>query len=128
MTESSTYDVTTDVGKVRLLLNDVATPWVFTDAEVQALLDLEGGTVKLAAAQAIDAQATNEALAAKVLRDADGKSTDGAKLADAMRRHAAALREQAVRELEDAEDGFFMGIVDLNDAADPPELTAWPFR
>lgn len=120
----STYDVTTDVGKVRLLLNDIATPWVFTDADVQAFLDLEGGSVKRAAAQAIDSQATNEALASKVIRDADGKSTDGAKLADAMRRHAAALRAQADVE-DDAADSYF-DLVPGVDSCRRPELTEWP--
>jgi hypothetical protein len=82
-------DFTTDIGKVRLLLNDVdeATS-VFEDAEIQAFLDLEGGSVKLAAAQAIDTNATNEALASKVIKDHQ-LSTDGAKVADAMRKHAA---------------------------------------
>lgn len=124
MTESSSYDVSTDLGKVRLLLNDIAAPWVFTDADVQAFLDLEGGSVKRAAAQAIDSQATNEALAAKVIRDADGKSTDGAKLADAMRKHAEALRAQA--DVEDAADGFFEIVPGAPTCGRPPELTEWP--
>jgi hypothetical protein len=84
---ANTYDVTTDAGKVRLLLNDVADPWVFNDAEIDAFLALEGDVVKLAAAQAIDVNATNEALASKVIRTQD-LTTDGAKLADAMRKHA----------------------------------------
>ena len=53
MSETAGYDVTTDIGKVRLLLSDIVTPWVFTDTELQAFLDMEGG-VKRAAAQAID--------------------------------------------------------------------------
>jgi hypothetical protein len=97
-----TYDVTTDRGRVRLLLNDVDRDTaVFTDGEIDAFLALEGGTVKLAAAQAIDTNATNEALASKVIRDHQVQ-TDGARLADAMRKHAASLREQAADE-----DGFF---------------------
>jgi len=126
MTETpaeATYDVTTDVGKVRLLLNDIADPWVFTDTEVQAFLDLEHGSIKLAAAQAIDANATNQALASKVIRDHE-LTTDGAKLADAMRRHADALRAQVALELEDSEDGFFFGVVSL-DSQCGPELTGY---
>ena len=126
MTETpaeATYDVTTDVGKVRLLLNDIGDPWVFTDTELQAFLDLERQSVKLAAAQAIDANATNQALASKVIRDHE-LTTDGAKLADAMRRHADALRAQVALELEDSEDGFYFGAVSL-DSPCGPELTGY---
>lgn len=113
------YDPSTDIGKVRLLLNDVdADDEIFTDTEIQALLDLEGGSVKLAAAQAIDSQATNEALAAKVIKDHQ-LATDGAKLADAMRKHAAALRIQA----ENDGDGYFE-VVDFT-AGSGPELANW---
>ena len=48
-TPGFTYEVTTDVGKVRLLLNDVDRDTaVFNDLEIQAFLDLEGGSVKRA--------------------------------------------------------------------------------
>src|SRR6476620_846079 len=120
MSEPSTYDVTSDIGKVRLLLNDVATPWVFTDAELQALIDLEGG-VKRAAAQAIDTNATNLALATRVLRTQD-VNLDGAKLADAMRKHADSLRAQA--DQADSDEGFFFDITPSG--ACHPELTEWP--
>lgn len=123
MPDPSTYDVTTDVGKVRLLLSDVASPWVFTDEELDALLSLEGGSVKRAAAQAIDTNATNQALASKVIRDHD-LTTDGAKLADAMRKHAAALRAQA--DVEDADAGAYFDIVSPVTGCRVPELTEWP--
>lgn len=121
------YDPTSDVGKVRLLLNDVdAAAEVFTDNEVQAFLDLEGGSVKRAAAQAIDTNATNEALASKVLRTQD-LATDGAKVADAMRKHADRLRQQADREDADGDDGAFFDIVPMNGPTSRPELTGWPW-
>jgi len=116
------YDPTTDLGMVRLLLNDVAAPWVFTDSELQAFLDLEGGSVKLAAAQAIDTNATNMVLATRVLRTQD-LSADGAKVADAMRKHADRLREQASAADEDG-DGFHFEVIDLDGGR--PELTGWP--
>jgi len=100
---SSSYVVGTTQGLVRLLLSDVASPWVFTDDEINALLLLEGGSVKRAAAQAIDTNATNLVLASRVLRTQD-LQTDGAKVADAMRAHAKALRDQADREDEDDAD------------------------
>lgn len=122
------YDPTTDEGRVRLLLNDTdeAGGYVFTDDEITAFLALEGGSVKRAAAQAIDTNADNEALASKVLKDAD-QSTDGAKVADALRKRAAELRRQA--DLEDeAGDGAFFDIVDFPDSISGPELTGrqWP--
>jgi hypothetical protein len=118
---ATTYDPDTDSGKVRLLVNDVGDPWVFQNAEIDAFLTLERGNIKRAAAQAIDTNATNEALASKVLRTQD-LATDGAKVADAMRKHAAALREQADVDDELGEE-FFFDLVDLNDDQLGPELT-----
>ena len=116
------FDPATDIGKVRLLLNDVDTAsYVFTDAEVQAFLDLEGGSVKLAAAQAIDTNADNEVLASKVLRTQD-LTTDGAKLARALHARADALRAQA--DADDQGDGW-VGIVDTVTRPRWPELSGW---
>jgi hypothetical protein len=126
------YDVTTDNGKVRLLLNDVdedENAVVFTDDEIQAFLDLEGGSVKRAAAQAIDTNASNEALASKVLRSQD-LATDGAKVADAMRKHADRLREQADRDDAEGDDGAYFEFVPMNGPVCGPELTgrqSWPY-
>ena len=122
---SFTYDVTTPRGQVRLLLSDVdAATAVFQDAEIDAFLALEGDSVKLAAAQAIDANATNEALASKVIKDHQ-LSTDGAKVADAMRKHAQALRDQ-VAGYDDA--GVFE-IVDFTtswpEGTEPPLTGCW---
>lgn len=110
---SNSYVPTTPIGMVRLLLNDVGEPWVFTDTEIHALLTLEGGSVKLAAAQAIDTNATNMVLASRVLRTQD-LQTDGAKVADAMRAHAAELRRQVV-EVDD--DGAYFEVVSLDPTA-----------
>ena len=118
------YTPTTDEGKVRLLLNDVAEPYVFGDEEILAFLELEGGSIKRAAAQAIDTNATNEALASKVLRSQD-LSTDGAKVADAMRKHADRLREQADGDDANGEDGAYFDIVPMTGSC-RPELTGWP--
>ncbi|MEV5001946.1 hypothetical protein [Nocardioides sp. LML1-1-1.1] len=108
-----TINFSTPVGQVRLLINDVDEgAQVFSDDELNAFLSLERGNAKRAAAQAIDAQATNEALALKVLKDHQ-VTTDGAKLADAMRRHADSLRKQAREDEDDADDGFYFGVVDI---------------
>lgn len=117
-------DYTTAVGMVRLLLNDITeTALVFSDDELEALVTLEGGSVKLAAAQAIDTNATNLVLASRVLRTQDVQ-TDGAKVADAMRKHADRLREQAAADAEDG-DGFFFEVIEPS--VTRPELTGWPF-
>jgi hypothetical protein len=112
----------TDTDVVRLLLNDIdENSAVFSDEEIQTFLDLEGGAVKLAAAQAIDTNADNEALASKVLRTQD-LATDGAKIADALRKRAQALRDQHNAGLE--EDGYFDVIP--GDGECPAELAPWP--
>lgn len=122
-------DYATEIRLVRLLLNDVAADdadRVFTNAEILDFLALEGLSVKRAAAQAIDTNATNEVLSSKVLRTPAGVQTDGAKVADAMRKHAVALREQADDE-DEAGDGFYFDVVDLDGGACRPELTQWPY-
>lgn len=112
------YDPASDAGMVRLLLNDVSSPWIFSDAEINAFLALEG-SVKRAAAQAIDTNADNEALASKVLKSQDVQ-TDGSKVADSLRKRAQALRDQA-----EADDGGFFEIVDPLAAECRPELTGY---
>lgn len=94
-------DFETAAGRVRLLLNDVdEANLVFTDQEIAAFLALEGDNVKRAAAQAIDTNADNEALASKVIKDHQ-VTTDGAKVADALHKRATELRHQADVEGED---------------------------
>lgn len=116
-------DDTTSIRQVRLLLNDVdPAAQVFTDADINDFLALEGGHVKLAAAQAIDTNASNEVLASKVLRSQDWQ-TDGAKAADALRKHAQALREQHANAVADEDDGWFE-VVDAPGRW--PELTERP--
>lgn len=113
-----------DVATVRLLIADThsdAAKQLLTTQQLQSFLDLEGGSVKLAAAQALDTIASSEALVSKVIKSQD-LTTDGAKTAEALRKHAAQLRQQAA----DSDDGYFE-IVDLTGtAATGPELAWWP--
>lgn len=111
---ATTYDPTKPRGQVRLLLNDVSAPWIFSDAEIDAFLTMEGQSVKRAAAQAIDTNATNEALASKVIKDHQ-LSTDGAKVADAMCKHATALREQA----DEYDDAGYFEVIDFDPDCQP---------
>ncbi|PZR55228.1 hypothetical protein DNL40_02335 [Xylanimonas oleitrophica] len=108
-----TVGYSTPVEQVRLLLADVASDEArrtLTDDQISGYLALQGGSeddapvwvVKRAAADALDAIATSEALVGKVVRTADGISTDGAKVADALRKHAQTLRDQAVQAEDDA--------------------------
>ena len=55
-----TYDITTDVGKVRLLIGDktIADP-VFTDEEIAVFLANNGNSIYLAAAEALEAWAAS---------------------------------------------------------------------
>lgn len=101
--------LTTDVGKVRLLLPDrVEAEAIFQDEEIEAFLAIEGSVLKRAVALAIETIATDEALVQKVLK-LDDKQTDGAKLAEALLKRAKTLRDQAKQEaddaLEEADDG-----------------------
>lgn len=109
----STYDVTTPAGQVRLLLNDVGAPWVFNDDEIAAFLALESQNVKRAAAQAIDSNADNQALAAKVITTRDG-SVNGAAVADSLRKRAQTLRDQALFDEENGDEGFVFELVDID--------------
>jgi hypothetical protein len=89
-----TVDPTTNIGRVRLLATDLdeVTP-LLEDAQVQALLDMESGRVRRAAAQALDTIASSEALVSKKIRTLD-LSTDGPAVAKELRERARALREQ----------------------------------
>ena len=103
---SVTYNLTTDVGRVRLLIPDTdITAALFTDAEIAAFLDLEGGTIRLAAAQALDTLASSETLILKVVRTLD-VSTDGAKVGAELRARAKELRRQHEDGVGDPEGMF----------------------
>lgn len=91
-----TADVTTDIGKVRLLLMDmdVSSPIFPDDLQIQALLDMELGDVKQGAALGMETIAGNRALVLQVIQLLDLK-TDGASVAKAMLSVAQRLRDTA---------------------------------
>lgn len=110
-------DYTTPVGQVRLLIADVDPDGqVFTDDQLNGYLSITHQSVKRAAADALDAIATSEALISKVITTQD-RSTDGAKVADALRKHAAALRKRADDEDAAAEDDPFFTAFTIGDEA-----------
>ena len=99
------FDLSSDLGKVRLLIPDrVAEEYLFHDEEILALLDIEDG-VKRSTALALETVASDNAMTLKVIRLLD-LSTDGAKVSDALLKRAQGLRDQADVEDESGEMGF----------------------
>lgn len=102
----ATYDLSTDRGKVRLIIGDTDTAnALFQDEELDAFLGLEGGDVRLAAAQALDAMASSETMIQKAIRLMD-LSTDGPAVARQLREHARELRRQVAEGSGDMEGLF----------------------
>ena len=80
---------------VRLLTGDKASDeYIFTDDEMESFLELNSGNVYRAAADALDAIASNAAYTLKVLTILD-ITTNGQATADAIRASAVALRSKA---------------------------------
>src|SRR6187551_2363735 len=93
-------------GQVRLLVSDVnEDSFILTDAMVEGYLSRYGvapdgpvtprAPINRAAADALDAIASSEALVSKVMQTVDGLQTDGAKVANSLRTRADSLRRQA---------------------------------
>lgn len=102
------YDPTTAAGQVRLLITDTsddAEVQLFTDAEIDVFLVLEGAVVFRAAALALETIAVDQALVLKVIRTLDVQ-TDGAKVADSLMKRARALRDRADDDDPDDDDDF----------------------
>ena len=90
-----TYDVTTDRGKVRLLITDTdAANEIFNDNEIDAFLTMMSGSVFRAAAVALYQIAASEVLLLKVIKLLE-LTTDGAKTADSLRALADSYQEKA---------------------------------
>lgn len=98
------YDPTTDIGKVRLLIADTGAT-VFSDAEIQALLDMESQSVMLAAADGCDALAALYARRSKKLTVLDIQ-VDFTQAAKDLRAQAKQLRENEA-------DGFAFEISEM---------------
>lgn len=115
------YDPTTPRGQVRLLIHDTdvdnADNQFFQDAEIDAFLTLNGQNVRLAAAQALDSLAADQAMTLKVIRVLD-LQTDGAAVARELRQQAHSLRAQAEQGLEDF--GDYAGLFDWAEMAIDP--------
>ncbi len=89
-----TYDPTTDLGKVRLLIPDrSAASAFFNDEEIETFLVIEDG-VQRATALALETMASDQAMVLKVIRVQD-LSTDGRAVSQALLERAGKLRSQA---------------------------------
>lgn len=98
-----TYDLATNIGKVRLDIGDTniaddGARAIFTDEELTSFLGSNVGR-KRASAAALDVIATK---LAQVMRDMTSQdvTTFGSRTADSVRKQAAILREQANNEVE----------------------------
>lgn len=126
-------DYTTELGKLRALIPDVdqadftdngTLSYLFSDQHLNAFLSMYPGAltpvirIKRAAANALTAIATSEALISKVIKTED-LQTDGAKLANALLLAAARFSREAEQEEEliDSEGDFV--IVDFQ--PQPPD-------
>lgn len=88
-------DPSTDVGLIRLYIPDQSElDPAFTDAQLEGLLAAEG-SVRRAAAAALEIVASSEVMISKVIRTRDGLETNGDKVSDALLKRAALLRKQA---------------------------------
>ncbi len=83
-----TYDVTNNIGKVRLLIGDTditpTTDAQFNDEEIQAFLDLASSSLLMAASYALEAWASAVSGNMKTEKIGDysyGKDSSGAKMA-----------------------------------------------
>lgn len=107
-----TYELTTDTGKIRLLIMDnQASGYLFEDDELSTLLEMEGGNVRRGAALALETMASNEAYVLKRITLLD-LTTDGPAVAKELRARAEALRALADRD-DQAEDGGAFDIAEM---------------
>lgn len=109
-----TYDLSTDIGKVRLLIGDhpkageeIIYEFMYSDKEIQAFLDLSNGSAYLAAATALDMIAADWSKTSRSVSILDISVSDG-DFAGALRDMANALREQDAQTSESVIEAYFI--------------------
>lgn len=116
-------DLTSDVGKVRVLIGDTdptnvaggfGTYLYFSDDEITAILALYEDSPKLAAARAMETIAGSQALLLKSW-SSDDLSVRGDQIAESLRKIAEQLRKEAIA--EDSSD--FVALIQTVDTDDP---------
>jgi hypothetical protein len=104
---SFTYDLGTNIGKVRMLIPDHDEDnAIFTDEEIEAFLSLEDNSIRRAAAVALETMAANDAYVLKNMSLLD-INTNGPAVSAALLQRAALLREQAKSAEETDVDELF---------------------
>jgi hypothetical protein len=104
---TASYDPTTSVGRIRLLITDTDTDdAIFSDEEIEAFLAMEGESILYAAALALRSIAISEALTQKRIRLLD-LNTDGPATAAALGKLADNYCERAKKLEGDEEDAAF---------------------
>ena len=97
-----TYDLTTEAGKVRLLITDTDHDnEIFSDSEISTFLNLTAvdgaNDINLASAVALETMAASEAIVLKKIKLLD-LTTDGPAVATSLRAAAKVLRDQSENE------------------------------
>lgn len=115
-----------DIDTVRLIISDPDGPDALLDEyAIAAFVDLNGGNLRLAAADALDAIAISETLVSKKIRT-QTLTTDGPAVSAELR--ALADRQRALAQaVLDAEDEGFFDVVDTLAPTCRPELTEHPY-
>jgi hypothetical protein len=102
-----TYDLATNVGKVRMLVPDrVDVGHIFEDDEITAFLTMEGGAIKRAVAAALETIASDQAMTIQTIQLLHLKM-DGTAVAKSLLDRAATLRDQSTSEEAVSDDGAF---------------------
>ena len=104
-----TYVPGTPIGLVRQLCTDRDPDYeIFSDEEIEALLVLNNGNVRYAAADALDQIAASQTLILKHI-EVNGLRTNGQAVANALHQQAESLRSRAAAEA--AEDDEYIDII-----------------
>jgi hypothetical protein len=132
--DANPLDPATPVGQLRLLISDsqlrtdpgdpsLPAEYYFSDVFLEGFLALNGGVLKLAAADAILALATNESMVSKKIRK-ENLQTDGPAVTNALRLLAQDYRAQGKldRDELDAANGMYVAIVDYQRPLNPWDL------
>jgi hypothetical protein len=118
-----TYDPTTSIGKMRVIIPDKDERTVFfQDDELQVFLDLTGDILR-AAAMALETMASDQVMVLKAIQTLD-LGTDGPAVSRALREHAKNLREQA-ESADASEDGGAFDIAEFADTAFTQRERMW---
>lgn len=107
-----TYDLSTSIGKVRMLIpdRDEQHP-IFQDDEIAVFLSENSDSLRRATAEALETIATDQALTLKVIQTLD-LSTNGASLMNSLMARAKSLREQA--DQTEAEESALFDVAEMS--------------